>query len=66
MNNNAGFPSWMLIAVVVGFAQLTYWVYGRYGTGLAFQAALGATVLAGIICLAVYIGRVIKRRNNKR
>lgn len=56
----------MLIAVVVGFAQLTYWVYGRYGTGLAFQAALGATVLAGIICLAVYIGRVIKRRNNKR
>lgn len=55
------FPNWMLVAVVCGFGELTYWLNGRWGFALTTKIALGATVLAGVVALLIYINRLMKR-----
>ncbi|MGZ4113408.1 MAG: hypothetical protein ACXVP5_13295 [Tumebacillaceae bacterium] len=59
--NEKNFPNWMLVAVVCGFGELTYWLNGRWGFALATKLALGATVLSAVAVLIIYVNRLMKR-----
>jgi hypothetical protein len=60
------FPNWMLVAVVCGFGELTYWLNGRWGFALTTKISLGATVLVGFVALIVYVNRVMKRISKRQ
>lgn len=57
MWNEKNFPNWLMVAILVGLGELSYWLNTRFGFGVATKAALGVTALAGIWFLILFIGR---------
>jgi len=67
MNNNKQIPTWMLIAVVIGLGQLTWFLHTRFGFGLLTKSSLALAVLAAGAVAVLYGLRVMKgkkRANN--
>jgi uncharacterized membrane protein YjjB (DUF3815 family) len=58
-------PTWMLVAVVAGLGELTYWLYSRYGMNLAVQGGAALTAIAAIGCTAIYLLRLRRRVHKK-
>lgn len=64
--NEKNFPNWMLVAVVFGFGELTYWMYNHWGICLQTEISFGSTVIVAIAMLGVYVLRLVKRAERDR
>jgi hypothetical protein len=52
----------MLFAVVVGLAELTYWIWSRYGLGIGAKISGAVTALAVLAFLVIYVMRMLNRK----
>ncbi|ASS74827.1 hypothetical protein CIG75_07435 [Tumebacillus algifaecis] len=62
--NEKAIPTWLLAVPVIGLGELTYLLYGRLGVGWVTKASFGATVLAAVVFLIIYLMRV--KHNRKK
>jgi hypothetical protein len=60
------FPTWMLVAVVVGLAELSYTLWKNYGLVWGTKTSLAATGIAAVGTCVLYLARTSKRNAVKK
>ena len=59
-------PTWVLVAVVVGLAELSYTSWKNYGFGLGTKTSMAVTGLAALVVGVIYLSRTARRGNPKK
>lgn len=64
--NEKNLPNWLLVAIVVGLGELSYYLWNHYGLGLGTKASMTATGVAVLGFAVIYSMRLMKRRKVKK
>ncbi|PWK15937.1 hypothetical protein [Tumebacillus permanentifrigoris] len=59
-------PTWLLVAVVVGLGEVSYYLWKHYGFGLGTKTAVAVTGLAAIATGIIYLSRTVKSKAVKK
>lgn len=60
------FPTWMLVAVVVGLGELSYTLWKHYGFGVGTKVSMVVTGIAALSTGVLTIARANKRNVAKK
>ncbi|MBL0387240.1 hypothetical protein JJB07_11320 [Tumebacillus sp. ITR2] len=59
-------PNWLLMAIVVGLGELSYYLWKHYGMLWTTKSSMAVTGVAAAGFLVIYFSRLVKSKNSKK